>query len=130
MQWPWPSYLEGLTDWRHYHKENRTIEEKKETPKLTDSKSWLTLKMSSVLMESDVLRSDWLPSISGNASSSVKASGAMACKKNPHDHNCQEKCFPFASALRWKYSFNNFYLSERLELYLGKWRTWSWRLHE
>lgn len=56
-------------------------QKKQKSALLTDSKSSLTLRMSSVLTVSDVLRSDWLPLCSVKASSSVKAAAGKIWKK-------------------------------------------------
>lgn len=90
---------------------------------LTDSNSWLTLIMSMLLVETDVLQSDWVPLGSRKASSSVNASGGIAWKKIPVTKLV-------AKAKKVEKIINNFCLIKIWKSHLSKRRARNWRIHK
>lgn len=92
----------------------------------TDCKSSLTLRMSGLLLDSDDLRSDWLPLGSGRVSSSIKAAGATIWKQ----HLIVLRQKKLLKPLKWKYNFEEFYLIKIWELNQSKWRRLYWCLHK
>lgn len=108
--------------WKFYVKYNHTARSK-----FTDSKSWLTLKTSRLLIDSDDLWSDWLPLGSDPVSSSIKAPGPIIWKQTITELVTRRS---FQEPLNYRCNFGEFYLVKIWELNLSKWRTWPWCLHK